>query len=581
MRNINTVLNPAEQASKETLSAMFLAIENNQCFRLEAGAGAGRTYSLIEALKYTISKYGKLYLKQNRKIACITYTNVAKDEINSRLDNHPIVYAETIHAFSWNILKNFQKEMRSFIPSISEKWETRIAEIGGIKNQTIKYDLGYPSASEEEITLHHNDVIDIMTHFLALKKFRAILESLYPVLFIDEYQDTNNKLALAIKEFLIEADSKMLIGLFGDHWQKIYGHSSCGIIESTRIKFIGKNANFRSDKNIVDVLNNMRPELPQFPKNTEAKGEIDILHTNSWVGNRRTGGHWGGDLPVEVAHEILHNTIIKLTNKGWDFSPEHTKILMLTNNILAAEQNYLSIASTFSNTDDYLKKNDEYIKFFVDTIEPVCEYYSQRKFGKITEILGGGAVALKKAEDKILWKNSLDRLIELRISGTIGDVIEHLQLTKQPRLSYKIEDEETKFQALKLLDDIPEEEKSFFEKTERLKAIKYSEVITLTNYINDKTPFSTKHGVKGAEFENVLVVCGRGWNQYNWNQMLEWSNTAVPDEKIDTFERNRNLFYVACSRPKKRLAILFTQQLSSLGNQNFKEMVWDSEYPFF
>jgi DNA helicase-2/ATP-dependent DNA helicase PcrA len=41
----------------------------------------------------------------------------------------------------------------------------------------------------------------------------------------------------------------------------------------------------------------MRPELPQFPKNTEAKGEIDILHTNSWVGNRRTGGHWGGRSP--------------------------------------------------------------------------------------------------------------------------------------------------------------------------------------------------------------------------------------------------------------------------------------------
>lgn len=104
-----------------------------------------------------------------------------------------------------------------------------------------------------------------------------------------------------------------------------------------------------------------------------------------------------------------------------------------------------------------------------------------------------------------------------------------------------------------------------------MKAIKYSEVITLTNYINDKTPFSTKHGVKGAEFENVLVVCGRGWNQYNWNQMLEWSNTAVPDEKIDTFERNRNLFYVACSRPKKRLAILFTQQLSSLGITTLKK----------
>ena len=72
------------------------------------------------------------------------------------------------------------------------------------------------------------------------------------------------------------------------------------LLNQTRIKFIGKNANFRSDKNIVDVLNNMRPELPQFPKNTEAKGEIDILHTNSWVGNRRTGGHWGEISPLKL-----------------------------------------------------------------------------------------------------------------------------------------------------------------------------------------------------------------------------------------------------------------------------------------
>ena len=37
---------------------------------------------------------------------------------------------------------------------------------------------------------------------------------------------------------------------------------------------------------------------------------------------------------------------------------------------------------------------------------------------------------------------------------------------------------------------------------------------------------------------------------------------TVPANKIDTFERNRNLFYVACSRPKKRFSILFTQKLS-------------------
>jgi hypothetical protein len=36
---------------------------------------------------------------------------------------------------------------------------------------------------------------------------------------------------------------------------------------------------------------------------------------------------------------------------------------------------------------------------------------------------------------------------------------------------------------------------------------------------------------------------------------------AVVDEKV----RNRNLFYIACSRPKNRLALLFTQKLSDKG----------------
>jgi DNA helicase-2/ATP-dependent DNA helicase PcrA len=85
----------------------------------------------------------------------------------------------------------------------------------------------------------------------------------------------------------------------------------------------------------------------------------------------------------------------------------------------------------------------------------------------------------------------------------------------------------------------------------------------LRKFIEEKTPFSTKHGVKGAEFENVLVVFGKGWNKYNFNQMLEWARGPIPKGKEESFERNRNLFYVSCSRPKKRLALLFTHKLSS------------------
>lgn len=141
-----------------------------------------------------------------------------------------------------------------------------------------------------------------------------------------------------------------------------------------------------------------------------------------------------------------------------------------------------------------------------------------------------------------------------------GDIVDFLKRTKRPRLPEKIERRERESQNLGQVeeDEIP----PAIKRLRKLRSIQYREVIELTKFINEKTPFATKHGVKGAEFENVLVVIGRGWNQYNFNQFLEWVTVGVPSDKQETFERNRNLFYVACSRPKKRLAILFTQKLS-------------------
>lgn len=90
------------------------------------------------------------------------------------------------------------------------------------------------------------------------------------------------------------------------------------------------------------------------------------------------------------------------------------------------------------------------------------------------------------------------------------------------------------------------------------------DVVAVTNYLEGHSPFETKHGVKGAQFENVLVVVGRGWNRYNFGKMLEnaMSQDKLTVKERGSFEDNRNLFYVACSRPEKRLALLFTQELS-------------------
>ncbi|HBO95761.1 MAG TPA: DNA helicase II, partial [Gammaproteobacteria bacterium] len=139
-----------------------------------------------------------------------------------------------------------------------------------------------------------------------------------------------------------------------------------------------------------------------------------------------------------------------------------------------------------------------------------------------------------------------------------------LMETNTPRIPSKIEDSETRFKNLVLTEsgELNDDESTFFRKLSKFRSIAYQELSSLGAYIDDKTPFSTKHGVKGAQFDNVLVICGRGWNQYNWNQMLEWMDGPCPVDKQDTFERNRNLFYVSCSRAKHNLTLLFTQELS-------------------
>jgi DNA helicase-2/ATP-dependent DNA helicase PcrA len=559
-------LSPAERASAQALGEMFTAIDGGNSFRLEAGAGAGKTYSLIKALNHLVQNRTVEFLNKQRKIACITYTNVAKNEIRERTDNHPVIYADTIHAFSWNFIKSFQAKLRDLMPELGDRWVTRIVEAGGIDSQKVIYDLGFPKIDQETITLHHDDVIKLMSFLLELPKFKTLLKARFPIIFIDEYQDTNKGLATAIVENLIDNDSGILIGLFGDHWQKIYGKDACGLIDSEEGKIIeiGKSANFRSDKNIVHCLNNMRPELPQHESDIESEGNISIYHSNAWGGDRRGGGHWAGDLPEDVSHDYFELVKVKMTQEGWDFDSKNTKVLMLTNNVIASEQGYKELADCFKYSEDYLKKNDPYIKYFVEIIEPVVASFEAREYGELFQVINQNFPQLQCHNDKRLWVENLNRINEIRSNGTIDDMLAFLIETNKPRLSNKIQQLEERYQRLlgEVVEDLEDRDRKFLTKITSLKRVSYRQVIQLAKFIDDKTPFSTKHGVKGAEFDNVLVVLGRGWNQYNWNQMLEFMESGYPDNKKDTFERNRNLFYVACSRAKHNLTLLITQKLS-------------------
>lgn len=556
---------PALVAARAADAQVAACLTAKASFLLEAGAGAGKTYSLIETLKQLIKTDGARLRQRDQRIACLTYTNAATAVINGRIDSNPLVFTDTIHAFCWSLIKGFQAVLRQRIAALPA-WQERLIAGPTITHQAVEYELGYRRLTDKQIALHHDDVLALTATLLPLPKFQAILADRYPFILIDEYQDTNVEIMEAIKTHLMGRAGGPLIGLFGDHWQRIYD-DTCGHVAHAALTEVGKKANFRSATAIVRVLNHMRPDLPQAVKDEAFVGSATVYHTNPWIGTRRPasgGGHWKDDLPADVAHQHLEALIGKLKGEGWDFAPNKTKILMLTHGVLASEQGYAALAKVFPYTDQYIKKEDDYIAFFADRLEPACDAFRRHRYGEMFGFLGGAAPRINTHADKLRWSSAMKDLLDLRITGTVGEVVKRLDLGGTINLPEAIVRREREA-------DQPATEEALSDRialTNKLRAIPYREVIALDQFIDGYTPFATKHSVKGDEFENVLIVLGRGWNKYNFDQYLEWARSGqVPADKRDAFERNRNLFYVACSRPTTRLALLFTQKLSLGGLQ--------------
>lgn len=553
---------PAEQAAEEARKQIIECIDRGQSFLLEAGAGAGKTYSLIETLRHLIEKQGLQLLRRHQQVACITYTNVATEEIRSRTDGHRLILSSTIHAFCWSLIKNFQPLLRAKLPELIG-WSERLAEVDNLDSRRIEYNLGHPVAKRDDsrISLGHDDVLQLTVALMEQPKFRRLLVARYPILLIDEYQDTNAAFANSIRSHLLGANERMLIGFFGDHWQKIYD-DGCGKIEHEALRTINKEANFRSAPIIVGVLNRMRPDLPQQVSDPHATGSVVVYHTNTWRGARRSGINWTGDLWPEVASKYVDSMLERLKHDGWSLNPKDTKYLFLTHRILATRQGYSNLLNVFPYADAVVKKEDPHIAFAIDILEPVAVAYENQKYGEMFAALGQEIPQLSGRDAKVEWTRDLQGLLRLRQTGTIGDVIDHLRQTRRPQVPDSVEQRENE-----LVEHGTEsvlDENAPINILRRLRAVKYQEVVALASFINDKTPFATKHGVKGAEFDNVLVVFGRGWSKYDFVQFLERAQfpETVPDDQMEMFERNRNLFYVVCSRPKKRLAIMFTQEVT-------------------
>jgi len=87
---------------------------------------------------------------------------------------------------------------------------------------------------------------------------------------------------------------------------------------------------------------------------------------------------------------------------------------------------------------------------------------------------------------------------------------------------------------------------------DRVKVIKFSVFQKLFAYLEGYTSYSTQHKIKGAQFENVLVVLDNGnWSKYNFQYLFEGNGTE------SVRNRSSKLFYVCCTRSVEKLAVYF------------------------
>ena len=548
--------NPAEAAAAAAWEALKSCLDDGSSFVFEAGAGAGKTYSLIAALRYILKNRTRELERAHQQVACVTYTNVARDMIIAQTDGDPAIYCDTTHAFAWILVSPFQKRLSELVRTLPG-WVDRVEELDAANITAVGYALGRRSIEDGTASLHHDDIFPAFIELMQCAKFRNAVASRFPLILVDEYQDTNGELVECLKAKFIGKSHAPQFGFFGDHWQKIYG-DGCGSITHDALKRIDKKANFRSAKPIVDTLNLVRPELAQAVKDPAAPGEIHVFHTNGWGGVRLRANHWQGDLPAAEAAQALKNVRAELEGVGWDFAGD-TKVLMLTHRALATEMGYGSMRTVFAFNDSFTRKANEVIAYFHEHLEPAARAYLAKRFGKMFEAIDAERPVMDGPADKAKWADAMGRLCELRDTGTVGDVIVHLSSTGLPILSDAVVRQERA-----LADALAGGEPltGRVKELHALHAVSYKEIIALCEYLDGHSPFETQHGVKGNQFENVLVVFGRGWTDYDFNLYLKMAgNPGLIGTRTAAYERYRNLFYVAVSRPKRRLALVFTHLL--------------------
>lgn len=595
---------PETDASVRAVIANCLNPETPSSFFLYAGAGSGKTRSLKEALEDARDRHGDRLRRAGHRIAVITYTNAACDEIRSRVRADPLFEIATIHSFCWSQIATFHSDIQTWLQAELPK------EIATLEAEQAKGRAGTKAALDRargiegrkkrlawlatprrftynpngdnfgQASLSHAEVLKITADFIRVKpSMRAMLATRFPFLLIDESQDTSKHLIDAFFALEEAEQERFSLGLFGDTMQRIYADGKEGLGDDLppRWKRPVKRMNHRCPRRIVRLANAIRAgvdDQKQLARTDSGKGMVRLFLAEANAADK------------PGLESRARTRMAELTQDSeWLDRGNAVKTLTLEHHMAASRLGFLDMFEAL-NKDTRLTTGVRSgdlagVRLFSALVAPLVN--AQRAGNKFAVMA------------QLRRHSPLMRPHVLQAAADAGDPLADVRKAIDALMALQLDRQETRFLdvlrcvAAHGLFSIPDSLNSFIgddsvevaqdeeedgegaAATGSLAAWRdfletpYRQINAYAEYIADKGAFGTHQGVKGLEFERVLVVMddseARGF-LFSYDKLFDAKPPTPADQKKRAeggetgVDRTRRLLYVTCTRAERSLALM-------------------------
>lgn len=612
-----------DKVDEELLACLNL--QNPKSFFLFAGAGSGKTRSLVKVLEQIKEKYGDELRLHRKNVAIITYTKAARDEIIHRLRNDSIFVVSTIHSFAWELIKHYTVDIKYWLRnSLSKEIDEleveeskgrlgtktsvdRKRKIENKKNRLLTLDkvskfVYNPNGDNvEDNSLSHTEVISISAFFLENKSlFQKILIQKYPILLVDESQDTKKELINAL--FLVQEKNKNFsLGLFGDTMQRIYtdGKENLGVDLPNDWYKPEKKLNHRCPKRVITLINKIRSEtdgIEQLPRTDKEAGFVRLFIIPSDVSDKIT-------IENAIKQKMAEITGDELWGNNND--DKAVKTLTLEHHMAAKRMGFDDLFAPLYKIERYriglLDGSLPGIRFFTQFVLPLIEAKKDGDEFTVSRIVQQNSPMFKKENIKLCKKQTeviknanvaVNRLFSLWENGGNPKLLDILNNVAESSLfivpdSLKIIAQRTDRDFVSA-DDSPEEVDELIAAWDEALSTSFEKIKAYHDYISEKSMFGTHQGVKGLQFDRVLAILDDEESKgflFSYEKLFGAKNASDADKKNrkegreTSIDRTRRLFYVICSRAVKSLAIAAYTNNTNIVKQTALANEWfvDSE----